>query len=215
MRAIEPARGARGAARGEHVVDDEHPLPRLDRPLVNLERVGAVLERVVLAQRGARQLARLANRYDAGRDLARNGAPMRKPRDSMHATCCASNGRAALTICFTRSVERGAVAQERRDVAKQNPLLREVGDVADQRFQVTHGALPSSASANREPARARVRFAPLLGDVRHVRTGRSLARRAQEIVEPRLVAAAPRARRARRRGSAPSPRAQAARPRAG
>ena len=41
-------RGARGAAGRQQVVDDQDALPFLHRVLVNLERVGAVLERVAL-----------------------------------------------------------------------------------------------------------------------------------------------------------------------
>ena len=45
-----PARGRlRRSAGGEQVVDDQHPLPLAHRVVVNLERVGAVLERVVSA----------------------------------------------------------------------------------------------------------------------------------------------------------------------
>ena len=44
---------------------DEHPHPRSDRVLVHLERVGAVLERVLDADRAPRELAGLARRREA------------------------------------------------------------------------------------------------------------------------------------------------------
>ena len=49
-----------GAARREHVVVDEHALALAERVGVQLERVLAVLERVVRADRLRRQLARPA-----------------------------------------------------------------------------------------------------------------------------------------------------------
>ena len=62
---LDQARGRRrGAARGEQIVDDE-AAPPVDRVLVHLERVGAVLERVGLARGAVGQLARLAHRHEA------------------------------------------------------------------------------------------------------------------------------------------------------
>ena len=58
--------GARRAAGREQIVDDQHALPCLDRVFVDLERVGAVLERVALAHARRRQLARLSHRREAG-----------------------------------------------------------------------------------------------------------------------------------------------------
>src|SRR5207302_1443396 len=60
----EPRRRRRRTAGGEQIVDDE-AAPLLDRVLVHLERVGAVLERVGLARGLVRQLARLAHRHEA------------------------------------------------------------------------------------------------------------------------------------------------------
>ena len=64
---------ARRAAGGEQVVDDQHPLPLLHRVVVDLERVGAVLEVVGRADAGRRQLARLAHRREAGADPVGDG----------------------------------------------------------------------------------------------------------------------------------------------
>ncbi len=57
-----------GAAGGEHVVDDEHPLGGVDGVAVDLELVGAVLELVLLAGHGPRELAGLAHRDEGGAD---------------------------------------------------------------------------------------------------------------------------------------------------
>ena len=55
-------RRLRGAAGREHVVVDEHALARRDRVGVHLERVEAVLERVLDADRPPGQLAGLPRR---------------------------------------------------------------------------------------------------------------------------------------------------------
>ena len=80
-------RGARRAAGGEQVVDDQHALPLLHGVLVDLERVGAVLELVGRADARRRQLARLAHRREAGADAGRRPrAPKMNPRLSMPTT---------------------------------------------------------------------------------------------------------------------------------
>ena len=70
-------RRRRGAAGGEHVVDDQHPLARRDRVAVDLEQVGAVLELVLLALDLPRQLARLAHRARTRPCSGRRPAPRR------------------------------------------------------------------------------------------------------------------------------------------
>src|SRR5262245_16654095 len=52
--------GLGGTAGGQHVVDDQHPLARCERVLVDLDRLGAVLEVVGLVVGGRGQLALLA-----------------------------------------------------------------------------------------------------------------------------------------------------------
>src|SRR6476620_3910749 len=53
-------RRLRGASRRQHVVVDQHLLPRDDRVRVDLERIEAVLERVLRRHRAPRQLSGLA-----------------------------------------------------------------------------------------------------------------------------------------------------------
>src|SRR4029453_6991198 len=53
----------------QQVIDDEHLLPRLDRIAMDLERVGAVLQRVFDGDRLGRQLAELADRDQARVEL--------------------------------------------------------------------------------------------------------------------------------------------------
>src|SRR5207244_1511820 len=68
----EPTRRRRRAPGGEDVVDDENPLPRLHRVLVDLEHVGAVLEGVLLGLDVPRQLPRLADGREAGAEAVRD-----------------------------------------------------------------------------------------------------------------------------------------------
>ena len=62
-------RAVRGAARGDQVVDQNDALAGLHRVLVHLHLVDAVFERIGDRHRGVRQLALLADRHEAGREL--------------------------------------------------------------------------------------------------------------------------------------------------
>ena len=64
----QPRRSGRRAARREQVVDHQHALALLQGVGVNLERVGAVLERILFGQSIVRQLARLTNGDETGTD---------------------------------------------------------------------------------------------------------------------------------------------------
>ena len=70
-------RAADRAAGRQEVVDDQDLLAGLDRVAVDLERVGAVLEGVLDADRLGRQLAELANRHEARRRAGRPSGPRR------------------------------------------------------------------------------------------------------------------------------------------
>ena len=87
----QPRRRLCRAARGEHVVHDQHALSGAKRVLVNLEAVGAVLERVVLALGLRRQLPRLANRDEAGIQPAGD----RGAEDEARGSRCRPPGRCA------------------------------------------------------------------------------------------------------------------------
>src|SRR6266508_3263929 len=65
----QPGGGPRGAAGGEHVVHDQHPLAGGDRVGVELEGGGAVLQRVLLGLDAVRQLAGLADGHEAGAEV--------------------------------------------------------------------------------------------------------------------------------------------------
>src|SRR3954454_20784768 len=67
------------AAGGEQVVHDEDSLPRKDRVLVHFERVRAVLERVLHADRLGGQLAELADGDETRIELVRHGCAEDEP----------------------------------------------------------------------------------------------------------------------------------------
>ena len=69
---------------------------------------------------------------------AATGAPKRKPRDSMPTMTSAAP---TAPPCVEREAEGRRVAQQRRDVAEEDALLREVRHVADVPLEVhlTHG----------------------------------------------------------------------------
>ena len=69
------AQRARRAAGRQQVVVDEHARAACERVGVQLERVDAVLEQVLGADRLVRQLARLAGQHEAGAELARERRP--------------------------------------------------------------------------------------------------------------------------------------------
>ena len=127
----QPARRGGGAAGGEHVVDHEHPLARKHGVAVDLELVGAVLELVLLAGHGPRQLARLAHGHEpsaaAGTPPARQDEAPRLDADH------AIDGDAGEAVheVVDRQPERRGVAEQRCDVAEGDARLGVVGDVSD------------------------------------------------------------------------------------
>ena len=64
----------RRAAGGDEVVDEDDALALADGVGVDLHLVDAVFERIGDAHRLVRQLALLADRHEAGRELVRDGA---------------------------------------------------------------------------------------------------------------------------------------------
>ena len=98
----QPDRRGHGAAGGEDVVDEQHPLPRLDRVLVQLEGGLAVLEGVRHGVGLPRQLARLPDRDEPAselqRDRRRQDEPARLHSDDLvddHGARCRRGRRAA------------------------------------------------------------------------------------------------------------------------
>src|SRR6185503_854453 len=130
---------ARGAARGQQVVDDQHPLPLLHRIVVNLERIGAVLEGIGRGDALRRQLARLAHgrepRADAIGDGGAEDEPAALDADDEIDPLVPEREREAVD----GGAEAGRVLHQRGDVVEEDAGLGEIGDVANLAFQIIHG----------------------------------------------------------------------------
>src|SRR5262249_3626929 len=134
-------RRARGAAGREQVVDDQHLLSLVDRVAVHLEAVGAVFERVAHADRRVRKLPDLAYGNEARADPIRDRGAEDEPaaldpddeRDAVPAV--------RIRERVDRETESLRVAQERRDVVKENAGFRKVRHVANAILECLHGYL--------------------------------------------------------------------------
>ena len=126
----EAGRGRGGAAGRDHVVDDEHPLARVHGVAVDLEEVGAVLERVLLALDLPRQLARpcarARTRAAAVGDRRREDEAARF--DAEHLVDRLVGERRREGVDGRREGVGGG--QQRRDVAEDDARLGPVGDIA-------------------------------------------------------------------------------------
>ena len=140
--------------------------PWRDRVRVELERVEAVLELVLGADRVPGQLAGLPRGHEAAAEPVRQRAA-----EDEAARLCAEDhvGLQRLGVGrepIDRVAERLLVGEERHDVLEDDPRLREVGDVPDLGGEVDrHRAREpmrraSGAPARRAPARAPGRQQP-------------------------------------------------------
>ncbi len=111
-------RRGRGAARREQVVDHEHALAADHGVVVDLEPVGAVLERVLVADRPRRQLARLAERHEARVEQLRDRGPEDEPR--LDARDLVDAAGVALGEPVRDVAEARGVGEQRRDVAESD-----------------------------------------------------------------------------------------------
>lgn len=136
--------GGERAAGGEEIIDDHDTVALAECVAVDLQRVGAVLEGVLLAQGGGGQFAGLADGHETDAEAVGQGGAEDEP-----ATLDADDGRqAALGVALGEVVDRLAkaagVAQKRGDILEHNPRLGEIGDGADEIGQLAHGASPRS-----------------------------------------------------------------------
>src|SRR5713226_8594747 len=121
--------GGRGAAGRKNIIHDQDLVTRRDRVLVDVELIGPVLELVRMAEHSPGQLARLADRDEAGvkadRDgRARDETPSLDGRDERRALALPVDGHQVDDLA-----KRLAVREQRRDVPEDDPRLRKVGDV--------------------------------------------------------------------------------------
>ena len=131
-------RGCR-AAGGEHIVEHKDMLAGRDGVGVDLDRVGAVFEVVLLGHRGAGKLARLADRNEA--DVKRVGhGGTEDEASSFDADDGVDSGvTPRIGERLDGRCEPVRVSEQGRDVLKDDPRLRNVGDVADQRGELGEG----------------------------------------------------------------------------
>src|SRR5580704_4311472 len=128
--------GFGGAAGGDKIVNKDHPLALYDGVLVHLHLVDAIFERVANADALERQLALLADRDETGRHLmgdraAENEAARLDARNLID--FAAGPG---LHQFVDGAAEGSRVAEERGDVAKDDPRLRIIRYRPDRGLQV-------------------------------------------------------------------------------
>ena len=128
--------GRRGTTRGEHVVDNEDPLPARHRVLVNLEGVRAVLEVVGFLNRFRRQFAGFPDRNEPGPDLLRDSRSENEAAafDADDRIDSLSNVRCRQQIDGRLEAKR--IAQQRGDVVEEDAGLGEIRNAANVLFQV-------------------------------------------------------------------------------
>src|SRR5216684_1857649 len=123
-------RGPGGAPGGQDVVDDQDAIGRFEGVGKHLDGRGAVFELVVLRERGAGQLALLADRHEARAEAAghRGGEDEAARLDARHLVyrpVDRSQG-------ADHRAERRSVGEQRGDVLEDHTVLRVVGDVTYQ-----------------------------------------------------------------------------------
>ena len=126
----------RGAAGGDQIVHQDHALARDQRVVVHLDLVDAVFQRIGDAHALVRQLALLADRHEAGRDLMRHRAAEDEAARLDAGDLVDLHAGPGLHQFVDRAAERARVAQQRGDVAEHDARLGIVGDRADRGAQV-------------------------------------------------------------------------------
>src|SRR5947199_5591848 len=132
----QPERRGHRAARGEQVIDGEYALPRLDRVLVDGERVAPVLELVLDLDGLARELTELPHGDETRAQLVGE-----RPAEDEPARLDGDHDVHALLLIAAREhvdhvVERRTVLEKGGDVLEEDPLGWEVPDVTDLRPEV-------------------------------------------------------------------------------
>src|SRR6516165_460145 len=118
-----------GATSGDEIVHQDHALALEHRVLVHLHLVDAVFERIADGDALERQLALLADRHEAGRDLVRNRAAENKAArfNARYLVDLATGPRMHELVDGTPKGAR--VTKQRRDVAKHDARLGIIRDI--------------------------------------------------------------------------------------
>src|SRR5690554_312789 len=127
-RALQQAcRRADAPSGGEHIVEDQHPVPGRHVVRFDLQRGRPVFERVLLGYHRAGELARLAYGNHAGTGAIGDSGCEQEPArlDSRHSVKPSGEGIAEV---LNDRGEAGSIRQHRSEVAEQDALLGEVGD---------------------------------------------------------------------------------------
>ena len=134
---LEP--GRRSAAGGQQVIHQQNLFARLQRVVMHLHHGGAIFQRVGLAERPPRQLALLADRHEARRQLVRHRAAQDEaPRLKAHHLVDALAG-IGVEELVDRHAKAARIAEQRGHVAEHDAGLRKVGDGADIVLDGFHG----------------------------------------------------------------------------
>src|SRR2546427_747229 len=132
----QPERRGHRAARGEQVIDGEYALPRLDRVLVDGQRVAPGLELVLDLDGLARELAELPHGDETRAQLVGE-----RPAEDEPTRLDGDHDVHALLLIAAREhvdhvAERRTVLEKGGDVLEEDPLGWEVPDVTDLRPEV-------------------------------------------------------------------------------
>src|SRR5664280_328931 len=123
--------GGTVAATADHVVHDQHAVPAGEGVPVHLQHRFAVLELVRRLERGRRQFALLAHRYEAGPEVVGNRGRQDEAAglDPDHLV----DGASAVVVddSVHHAREGDVVGEQRRDVFENDPGLGIVRDVAN------------------------------------------------------------------------------------
>ena len=134
----QPGDGGSGPAGGQDIVDDQHILAGRDGVLVDLQYVGPIFERVFDALTLGRKLFLLANRDKAiAQGIGDGGSDDEAARFNAEDQVDWAGG-VALSQAIDDPLEPGRVFQQGGDVVEIDAWLREVGDFADEGFELVH-----------------------------------------------------------------------------
>ena len=125
-----------GATGGDEVVDQEDACARGNGILVDLDRIDAVFEAVVLANGPPRQLALLADRDEAAPEFMGDGAAQDETAGLDAHDEIDPRGQERQHQPVDRGAQAHRIGDQRGDVAELDARLRVIGNRADQRTQV-------------------------------------------------------------------------------
>jgi hypothetical protein len=129
--AREPTRSPGGAAGGKDVVDHQRTRPRRQGVAMRLQRVGPILECIVLADALPRQFSRLPRRHESRLQRGRHRAPENESAglDGHHMRDAGAPE--GIRHCPHDLAEQDCVAQHRGDVLKEDARFGIVRDRSD------------------------------------------------------------------------------------